>query len=67
MPTKKTAASLIWGIILIVIGVIFLLDIDIWYIIAHFWPVILILWGAWKLYVGILEHKREPGEPRVEP
>jgi len=67
MPTKKSSASLIWGIILIGLGVIFLLDINIWYITAHFWPVILIIWGAWKLYVAILEQRKEPGEPRVEP
>jgi len=66
MTTKKSSASLIWGIILIAFGVIFLMDINIWYIIAHFWPIILIVWGGWKIYAAILEQKMDSGEPRVE-
>jgi hypothetical protein len=50
--------SLVWGFILIVIGVIFLLetlDVEVWDSVAHFWPIVLIIWGAWKLYFGIKE------------
>ena len=49
---------LAWGIILVAIGLIFLLaniDIDVWDVIARLWPVVLIAWGAWKLYFGIKE------------
>jgi len=50
--------SIVWGIILIVVGFIFLLerlDIEVWDSIARLWPVILIVWGGWKLYFGIKE------------
>jgi len=47
---------LVWGIILILIGIIFLLNninVRIWGLIARLWPLILIVWGGWKLYYGI--------------
>lgn len=59
MAKYKRTALLVWGIILTVIGFLLLLDLDIWYFIARLWPVILIIWGAWKLYYGIIEHKEE--------
>ncbi len=62
MAKYKRKDPLIWGIILIVIGLIFLLhriDVDIWYFIARLWPLILIFWGAWKLYYGIKEKKEK--------
>ncbi len=57
--------SLVWGFILIVLGLIFLLDtldVDVWDSVVRFWPVVLILWGGWKLYFGIKE-KAEAGKP----
>ncbi len=62
MTAKAKQDSLIWGIILIVIGLIFFLDninVDIWDYVARLWPVILIAWGAWKLYFGILESRKK--------
>jgi len=59
---KKQRDALVWGIILIFIGLIFFLDnfdIDVWDIIARLWPVALIIWGAWKLYFGLKERKGE--------
>jgi len=59
---KKHRDALAWGIILIVIGLIFLLDrfdVDIWDILARLWPVGLIIWGGWKLYFGLKEKKEE--------
>jgi len=58
MSNGKRKDSLIWGLILVVLGLLFLLDnlnfnIDVWHELANFWPVILILWGAWKLYLGL--------------
>jgi hypothetical protein len=50
--------SLVWGFILIAIGVVFLLDtldVEVWDSVARFWPLVLILWGGWKLYFGIKE------------
>jgi hypothetical protein len=57
---KQQRDALVWGVILIVIGVIFTLDnfdIDIWDSVARLWPVVLIVWGAWKLYFGIKDRK----------
>jgi hypothetical protein len=62
MTTKAKKDSLVWGIILVVIGLIFLLDninFNIWGYVARLWPLILIIWGAWKLYFGILESRKE--------
>ncbi len=59
---KKHRDALAWGIILIVIGLIFLLDrfdVDVWDFVARLWPVGLIIWGAWKLYFGLKEKKEE--------
>ncbi len=57
---KKQRNALGWGIVLIIIGLIFLLenfDIDIWDFIARLWPVALIIWGAWKLYFGLKDRQ----------
>jgi hypothetical protein len=57
---KQQRDALVWGVILIVIGVIFTLDnfnIEIWDSVARLWPVALIVWGAWKLYFGIKDRK----------
>ncbi len=59
---KKQRDALAWGIILIVIGLIFLLDrfdVDVWNFVARLWPVALIIWGIWKLYFGLKERKEE--------
>jgi hypothetical protein len=58
MAKQKRGDSLIWGIILIVVGGIFLLqqfDVDVFDQVWRFWPVILIVWGANKLYLGLKE------------
>ncbi len=69
MANGKRKDALIWGIILIAIGALFLLDninlnIDVWHILSNYWPVILIVWGAWKLALGIKEssEKDEPAK-----
>ncbi|MBN1222542.1 MAG: hypothetical protein JXB23_04805 [Candidatus Aminicenantes bacterium] len=60
MAKQARKDPLVWGVILIVLGLMFLLKFDIWYALAHFWPVILIIWGAFKLYYGLKERKEEP-------
>jgi len=60
MTKKARKEPLVWGIILITVGVLFLLKVNIWYVLAHYWPVILIIWGAYKLYYGLKERKEEP-------
>jgi membrane protein DedA with SNARE-associated domain len=59
---KRNRSNLIWGTILTVIGLLFLLEnvgVDAWEIIFKLWPLILIFWGASKLYYGIKEKKAE--------
>jgi hypothetical protein len=48
------ASELSWGLILITVGVVFLLDrldiADFHYVIHHFWPMILVVLGVSKLF-----------------
>ena len=71
MANGKRKDTLIWGVILIAIGILFLLDnidihIDVWHYLSNFWPVILILWGGWKLFLGLQEarHKDETAKDK---
>lgn len=54
--SKRRQDMLFWGIILLAIGVIFMLDnlgvdIDVWDIIGDFWPMILIGIGLKNIWV----------------
>jgi hypothetical protein len=63
MARQKKGDSLIWGIILIIVGAIFLLqqfNVDIFDQVWRFWPLILIIWGANKLYLGLKERGERP-------
>ena len=71
MAKHKRRDSLVWGIILIGLGFIFLFesfDVDVWDALWRFWPVILIIWGANKLYFGLKERNAQnqppPGPPQ---
>ncbi|NOR11645.1 MAG: hypothetical protein GQ545_00130 [Candidatus Aminicenantes bacterium] len=59
MAKEKRKDLLIWGVLLVTLGVLFLLKVNIWYVLAHFWPVILIIWGANKLYYGLKERQEK--------
>lgn len=55
--SKRKQESLFWGLVLLIVGVLFMLDnfgvdIDVWDLIGDFWPTILIVIGI-KI---ILEH-----------
>lgn len=66
MADPKKGNSLVWGVILIVIGLIFLLDqldVDIWDAVWRFWPVVLIVWGANKLWLGLKERNERSEAP----
>jgi len=66
MAIQKKGNSLVWGVILIVFGIIFLLeqfDVDIWDAVWRFWPVILIIWGANKLWLGLKERNERSETP----
>lgn len=54
--SRQHRQNLIWGLILIVLGAIFLLEnigYDAWRAVFKLWPLILIFWGATKLYYGL--------------
>ena len=60
-PVNKKDA-LAWGLILIGIGSILLLQnvhFHIWDTIARLWPLVLIVWGGWKLYFGLKEREEK--------
>ena len=67
--TRRHGERLVWGLILIAVGVIFLLqnvmNIEVWDYAWKFWPLILILWGAQKLIDGLNRPKDrdEPAPP----
>jgi hypothetical protein len=66
MAKQKYRDSLIWGIILIVVGGIFLLEtlhVRVWHYVWRLWPVIFIAWGANKLYYGLKERGQGKPEP----
>jgi putative Mn2+ efflux pump MntP len=62
MAATRNRNALVWGIILILIGLIFITDrmnINLFDFVARLWPLILIFWGVWKLYFGLKERKDE--------
>jgi hypothetical protein len=66
MADPKKGNSLVWGIILIIIGGVILLeqlDIDVFDQVWRFWPVILIIWGANKLWLGLKERNERSETP----
>ncbi len=66
MARQRKSGSLVWGVILIVFGVLVLLHqlgFDTWRALWRFWPVALILWGADKLYRGLKERSSEAPAP----
>src|SRR5581483_7182856 len=69
-PTRPASRAPIGAILLIVIGVLFLLDtmhvLD-FNQIGRFWPVILILVGAWMLYSRVTAGARVPPPPEAYP
>jgi len=70
MSHHRRKDSLFWGLILILVGIVFLLeqfDIEAWDYVWKFWPLILIVWGATKLIAGIQEKSEKPAEKTVMP
>lgn len=52
---NKKRESLFWGIVLLGIGLVFLLDnfgldIDLWDVVTEFWPMVLIIIGIKMIY-----------------
>jgi hypothetical protein len=62
MAKRANGGKLAWGLVLIALALIIFLNnmnVNIWDIIARLWPIILILWGSWKLYYGLKERQEE--------
>ena len=62
MAKRTNGAKLVWGLVLIGLAVIIFLsnmNVYVWDILARLWPIILIIWGAWKLYYGLKERQEE--------
>jgi len=71
MARPRHRDSLIWGIALIIIGAVFLLEtfhVEVWRTIWRLWPLIIVAWGASKLYYGLKERReREQAPPAAPP
>jgi len=64
--SKKKQETLFWGVVLLIIGVLFMMDnfgidIDIWEIIGDYWPLILIGIGLKNIWAHI-QTKNNPTE-----
>jgi lia operon protein LiaF len=58
--TKKE--SLFWGLIILVLGMLFLLknfglEINVWHLVGKYWPLILIYIGVKNIYLYIKKNK----------
>jgi len=65
MAERKHHGNLVWGSILVILGLIFLLEnfgYDIWGQVAKLWPIILIVWGLSKLQAA-LKTRTVKGQP----
>jgi len=54
--------SLFWGLIILVLGMLFLLknfglEINIWHLIGKYWPLILVYIGLKNIYLYLKIHK----------
>ena len=70
MAARKRTDTLIWGIILITIAIIFLLqnfNVNAIDTLARLWPLGIIIWGAVKLYYGIKERQEEEKHKPKQP
>ena len=66
--SKKKQDSLFWGLILLVVGTLILLDnlgveIDVWGIIGDYWPMILIGIGIKSIWQYFGNKRREEQQP----
>ena len=62
MAKRANGSRLAWGLVLIALALIIFLsnmNVYVWDILARLWPVVLIIWGGWKLYYGLKERQEE--------
>lgn len=62
MAKRANGSKLAWGLVLIALAVIIFLsnmNVYVWDLLARLWPIVLIIWGGWKLYYGLKERREE--------
>ena len=62
MAKRANGSRLAWGLVLIALALIIFLsnmNVYVWDILARLWPIVLIIWGGWKLYYGLKERQEE--------
>ena len=62
MAKRANGGRLAWGLVLIALALILFLsnmNVYVWDILARLWPIVLIIWGGWKLYYGLKERQEE--------
>lgn len=62
MAKRANGGKLAWGLVLIALALIIFLsnmNVYVWDLLARLWPVVLIIWGGWKLYYGLKERRAE--------
>jgi hypothetical protein len=62
MAKRANGSKLAWGLVLIALALIIFLsnmNVYIWDLLARLWPIVLIIWGGWKLYYGLKERREE--------
>jgi hypothetical protein len=62
MAKRANGGKLAWGLVLIALALIIFLDnlnANVWDFLARLWPIVLIIWGGWKLYYGLKERREE--------
>jgi hypothetical protein len=62
MAKRANGSKLAWGLVLIALALIIFLsnmNVYVWDILARLWPIVLIIWGGWKLYYGLKERQEE--------
>jgi uncharacterized membrane protein len=61
MSQRKYGSNFVWGIVLVILGLIFLLEnfgLDIFEHVWKLWPLVLIIWGWSKLRNGLKSRTR---------
>ena len=62
MAKRANGSKLAWGLVLIALALIIFLsnmNVYIWDLLARLWPIVLIIWGSWKLFYGLKERREE--------
>lgn len=60
--TKTKRESLFWGLIILVLGMLFLLknfglEINVWHLVGKYWPLILIYIGLKNIYLYVSKNR----------